>query len=279
MDRYMAYDEGDPMSSLKKINADAGTNFRRWKEVTAVVKEANEPPPAAPVVQAVNCAKCGGTLHAEGNYPNLFRCGDCDTVQKLEAETTVAQGDGKSVGESGVASEQHQPAPEVQAEPTEAEVREPRTSPTPEPDFPRKVSDRVAYQMRGRGITVTDGWPVAGGRGTFTTPDETWKYDEDGQVILVWEHVSWKVQRDSMYEAIIGQPLVRAGDGSVDVSMFTAHHAWIDYLSEYRQKKLDAVKEGIITFATDRVAWFQDGISIYQTTIGSLLEQSLNSRE
>ena len=35
------------MPSLKSINAEAGTNFRRWKELTAVVKEANEPTPAS----------------------------------------------------------------------------------------------------------------------------------------------------------------------------------------------------------------------------------------
>ena len=73
------------MPSLRSINQEAGTSFRRWKEVTAVVKEANNPPPVVPMMEAVDCAKCGGTLHAEGNYPNLFRCGDCDTVQKLEA--------------------------------------------------------------------------------------------------------------------------------------------------------------------------------------------------
>ena len=30
------------MPSLRSINKEAGTHFRRWKEVTAVVKEANE---------------------------------------------------------------------------------------------------------------------------------------------------------------------------------------------------------------------------------------------
>ena len=98
--------------------------------------------------------------------------------------------------------------------------------------------------MRGKGFTVEDGWPIAGGRGTFTTPDETWKYDDDGLVGIVWEHVPWKEQRDSMYEVIIDQPLVRAGDGSPDPSMFAVHHGWIDNMSEYRQKKLDAVKSG-----------------------------------
>ena len=76
------------MPSLRSINKEAGTNFRRWKEVTAVVKAANTPTVKQPVptpegpeypapMQAVTCAKCGGTLHAEGNYPNLFRCGTC----------------------------------------------------------------------------------------------------------------------------------------------------------------------------------------------------------
>ena len=130
--------------------------------------------------------------------------------------------------------------------------------------------------MRGKGFTVTDGWPVAGGRGTFTTPDETWKYGKDGQVHVVWEHVSWDEQRKSMYEVLIDQPLVRAGDGRPAYSMFTFHHGWIDHLQSYRQKKIDAVREGITTFASDRVAWFQEGVLIYQTTIGALLEQSLS---
>ena len=81
-----------------------------------------------------------------------------------------------------------------------------------------------------------------------------------------------------MYGVIIDQPLVRAGDGSPSPSMFEVHHGWIDYMSEYRQKKLDAVKEGVKSFAEDRVAWFQDGIPIYQTTIGALLAQSLSLR-
>ena len=54
------------------------------KAEVEVMKAADEPVPAPAPMQAVNCAKCGGTLHAEGNYPNLFRCGDCATVQKLE---------------------------------------------------------------------------------------------------------------------------------------------------------------------------------------------------
>ena len=123
-----------------------------------------------------------------------------------------------------------------------------------------------------------DGWPIAGGRGTFTTSDETWKYDENGDVSIVYEHVPWAEQRDSMYCVLIEQPLVRAGDGSLDPSMFKIHHGWIDNMSEYRQKKLDAVKEGVETFAEDRVAWFQAGVPIYQTTIGALLAQSLSER-
>ena len=131
-----------------------------------MVKEAANPPPPPvllPVVQAVPCAECGGTLHAEGNYPNLFRCGDCDKVQKLVPGPRLSP-----------------PAPEPVREPTETEVREAEHVRQPSPDFPRKLSSRVAYQMRGRGFTVVDGWPIAGGRGTFSTPDETWKYDDDG---------------------------------------------------------------------------------------------------
>ena len=263
------------MPSLRSINAEAGTNFRRWKEVGPAIKEgeqakaevevmkAAEPAPMAEVeeketMQAVACAKCGGTLHAEGNYPNLFRCGTCNTVQKLEPTPM--------------------PTPPTPEPVTEAEVREGEHVRQPSPDFPRKLSDRVAYQMRGRGITVVDGWPVAGGRGTFTTGDETWKYDGNGDVAIVWEHVPWAEQRDSMYVVIIDQPLVRAGDGSLDPSMFKVHHGWIDNLSEYRQKKLAAVKKGVSTFALDRVAWFQGGVPIYQTTIGELLRQSLSLR-
>ena len=98
------------MPSLRSINKEAGTSFTRWKQVAPAIKEGEQakaevevmkatepvpeaaPPKAEPAptlaveepVQSVNCAKCGGTLHAEGNYPNLFRCGTCDTVQKLE---------------------------------------------------------------------------------------------------------------------------------------------------------------------------------------------------
>ena len=257
------------MPSLRSINKEAGTSFTRWKEVGPAIKEgeqakaevevmkAAEP---TPIMEAVNCAKCGGTLHAEGNYPNLFRCGTCGTVQKLEPTPEVEE-------------------PEPEPEPTETEVREAEHVRQPSPDFPRKLSSRVAYQMRGRGFTVVDGWPIASGQGgTFTTSDETWKYDDDGLVGIVWEHVPWKEQRDSMYEVIIDQPLVRAGDGSPDPSMFAVHHGWIDNMSEYRQKKLDAVKEGVTAFAEDRVAWFQDGIPIYQTTVGALLAQSLSLR-
>ena len=258
------------MSSLRSINKEAGTSFRRWKEVGPAIKEgeqakaevevmkAAEPVPIAEVdetMEAVNCAKCGGTLHAEGNYPNLFRCGTCNTVQKLEPT----------------------PTPEVpEAEPAMAKPT-PKDEPIPEP-WPPKLSDRVAYQMRGKGFTVEDGWPISGGRGTFTTSTEKWKYDDDGQVFLVWNHHPWNVQRDSMYLAIIDQPLVRAGDGSPAPSMFEAHHGWIDNMSEYRQKKLDAVKSGVFAVAQERVAWFQDGVPIYQTTIGALLEQSLSLR-
>ena len=60
--------------------------------------------------------------------------------------------------------------------------------------------------------------------------------------------------------------------------MFAVHHGWIDNMSEYRQNKLDAVKSGVFTFAQDRVAWFQGGVPIYQTTIGELLRQSLSLR-
>ena len=42
------------MPTLKGINAEAGTNFRRWKEVTAVVKEANKPPVKAREVERFN---------------------------------------------------------------------------------------------------------------------------------------------------------------------------------------------------------------------------------
>ena len=208
------------MPTLKGINAEAGTNFRRWKEV-----------PQALI--------------------------DLKVAQPLPEEPT--------------------PIPEV-PEVLAVTLESPPRMRHPEPDFPRKLSDRVAYQMRGKGLTVEDGWPVAGGRGTFTTPDEKWKYGDDGKVRLVWEHVPWKEQRKSMYEVIIDQPLVRAGDGSPHPSMFKFHHGWIDNLRNYRQKKLDAVTQGVTDFATDRVAWFQDGVPIYQTTIGALLAQSLSLR-
>ena len=265
------------MPSLKSINAEAGTNFRRWKEVPKALIDSrpslmpgedqrdNGPIKEEVPVQAVNCMKCGGTLHAEGNYPNLFRCGTCDTVQKLEANEPAPE----PVSEAPITDE----TLSEQANPPWTWER-PST-----PDFPSKLSDRVAYQMRGRGFTVEDGWPIAGGRGTFTNGDETWKYDSDGRVHIVWNHHSWNEQRKSMYEAIIDQPLLRAGDGSLDPSMFEAHHGWIDYMSEYRDGKLDAVREGVSTFAEDRVAWFQDGIPIYHTTIGALLAKSLSLRE
>ena len=43
--------------------------------------------------------------------------------------------------------------------------------------------------------------------------------------------------------------------------------------------KIDAVTEGVLTFASHRVGWFQDGVLVYQTTIGALLQQSLSHRE
>ena len=61
--------------------------------------------------------------------------------------------------------------------------------------------------------------------------------------------------------------------------MFKTHHGWIDYLTEYREKKLDAVAEGVSTLASNRVAWFQDGVVVYRTTIGALLDQSLRERD
>lgn len=165
-------------------------------------------------------------------------------------------------------------APVATPEPPEVKEPVPETTPL----FPRKLSGRVAEQMRGKGFTVTDGWPIAnpGDSGTFTTGDETWKYGETGKLALVWEHVSWDEQRKVMYEAIIDQPLVRSGDGSPAPVMFEHHQAWIDFLSDYRQAKIDAVTEGVLTFASHRVAWFEDGVLVYQTTIGALLQQSLS---
>ena len=115
------------MPSLRSINAEAGTHFTRWKELTeAVTIEEAKPTPIPEVdetIQSVNCAKCGGTLHAWSNYPNLFKCGTCGTVQKLEPTPEVEE-------------------PEPEPEPTETEVREAEHVRQPSPDFPRKLSDR-----------------------------------------------------------------------------------------------------------------------------------------
>ena len=106
-----------------------------------------------------------------------------------------------------------------------------------------------------------DGWPIASGQGgTFTTSGRNLEVRRKRpDVGIVYEHVPWAEQSETRCtQVIIDQPLVRAGDGSPDPSMFAVHHGWIDNMSEYRQKKLDAVKSGVFTFAQDRVAWFQE---------------------
>ena len=271
------------MPSLKSINAEAGTNFRRWKEVTAMAKEAvtpkpPPPPPPSPFTEEemkVCQCECGCKADLDPDSPfKVPVCEPCSMDVHMEKEAApVLEEDTQPVQEQPqpVPEEQPQPTPEEQPQPVPKVVRS-------EDDWPPKLSDRVAYQMRGKGFTVRDGWPVAGGRGTFTTEGETWKYGDDGQLHIVWNHHPWNEQRNSMYEVIIDQPLVRAGDGSLDPSMFKTHCGWIDHMSEYQEKKLNAVREGVESFASDRVAWFQDGVLIYQTTIGALLEQSLSLR-
>ena len=200
------------MPSLRSINKEAGTNFRRWKEVTAVVKEA---------------------------YGNT-------TGPLPEAKPT--------------------PIPEV----PEAE---------PEPDFPPRITNRrVEWQMRGAGYQIEDGYPVRcpnGGK-DFQTGEATWKFDDNGELRVAWEPTTNEEHRVVQYGALVDQPLVRAGDGSLDPSMFKTHHGWINFLTEYREKKLEAVRNTPAHVAAKQVAWFEAGVVIYRTTIGALLAQSLN---
>ena len=187
------------MPSLKDINKAAGTNFRRWKEVTEAV-----------------------------------------TVKETE------------------------PTPEVK-----------EAAPMPEQsEFPPRITnERIVWQMRGAGYEFEDGYPVRCPKGAkdFQAGDVLWKFDGDDNLLVAWEPTTWPEQREVQYEAIIDQPLVRAGDGQPDDSMFTGHRQWAT-----QWNKQDAIREW--SHRDNRVAWFEAGVLVYQTTIGALLEQSLAGR-
>ena len=108
----------------------------------------------------------------------------------------------------------------------------------------------------------------------FQTGEATWKFDDNGDLRVAWEPTTNEEHRVVQFEAIVDQPLVRAGDGSLDTSMFKTHHGWINYMTEYREMKLEAVRNAPAHVAAKQVAWFEAGVVIYRTTIGALLAQS-----
>ena len=152
--------------------------------------------------------------------------------------------------------------------------------PTEQSEFPPRITnERVIFQMRGAGYQFEDGYPVRspGKGGDFQTGDVTWKFDDNGDLLVAWEPTTNEEHRVVQFGAIVDQPLVRAGDGSLDPSMFKTHHGWINYMTEYREKKLEAVRNAPAHVAAKQVAWFEAGVVVYQTTIGALLDQSIGA--
>ena len=167
------------------------------------------------------------------------------------------------------------------APPYDSEViKKPTESAAPQNWVPPRITNlRVERQMRGKGFKFKDGYPIhlpPGGSGsTFTNIECIYKYNQEGALFLVCERTTWNEQRAVQYESIIDQPLVRA-DGKPSKSMFQFHHGWINHMVSYRKKKLDAVRNVSPKIAAKRVAWFDDGVVVYTTTIGDLLVQSLS---
>ena len=192
----MVYDRG--MTSIKKLNAIAGTSYTRWKQIAKALTPKEEPMPTSPK-----------------EFP------------------------------------------------------------------PRITNERVVMQMRGAGFRFEDGYPVRCPKGAkdFQTGEATWKFDDNGELRVAWEPTTNEEHRVVQYGALVDQPLVRAGDGSLDPSMFKAHHGWINYMTEYREKKLEAVRNAPAHVAAKQVAWFEAGVVIYRTTIGALLNESIDTLE
>ena len=194
------------MTSIKKLNAIAGTSYTRWKQIAKALTPKEEP------------------------MPN-------DTPPVL--------------------------------------------TPTKEEFPPRITNQRVLRQMRGAGFKLLDGYPLRCPKGAkdFQTGEVTWKFDGKDNLRVAWEPTTNEEHRVVQYEAIVDQPLVRAGDGSLDPSMFKTHHGWINYMTEYREKKLEAVRNAPAHVAAKQVAWFEAGVVIYRTTIGALLNESIDTLE
>ena len=145
--------------------------------------------------------------------------------------------------------------------------------PTEQSEFPPRITnERVIQQMRGAGYQFEDGYPVRCRKGAkdFQAGDATWKFDYNGDLFAAWEPTRWTAQREVQYEALVDQPLVRAGDGTPADSMFTGHRQWAN-----QWNKQAAIRDW--AHRANRVAWFEAGVVVFQTTIGALLDQSIGA--
>ena len=138
-----------------------------------------------------------------------------------------------------------------------------------ESDFPPRITNPTELrQMQGAGYQITDGYPVKAPRGgDYQTGDVTWKFDGDGNLVSAWEPVEWNEMRETMFNVIIEEPLK---DGQPD---FQYHHAWINYMM--RDEKLGRIRAVPAEIAAKRMAWFENGEKVHETTVGELLRQSL----
>ena len=190
------------MTSIKKLNAIAGTSYTRWKQVAKALTPKEDP------------------------------VKEMDIQDQLEAESVYVR-----------------------------------------PEFPPRITnERVIQQMRGAGYQFEDGYPVRCPKGAkdFQAGDATWKFDYNGDLFAAWEPTRWTAQREVQYEALVDQPLVRAGDGTPADSMFTGHRQWAK-----QWNKQDAIRDW--AHRDNRVAWFEAGVVVYQTTFGALLDQSIGA--
>ena len=155
------------MPSLKSINAEAGTNFRRWKEVSKALME------AAPE----RCESCK-SVSDEMRYDNegIPLCPSC-WYEEVKEDTVD-----KPVPQHIIDSMPDFP-PRI-TNPTEL-----------------RQMQGAGYQFHdGFPVKAPRG-------GDYQTGDATWRFDGDGNLISVWEPVPWNEARTTMFHVITEEPL------------------------------------------------------------------------
>ena len=290
------------MPSLKKINAEAGTNFRRWTEVSEVLKDVS--PMVAEVLEAKvhrgRMTKAEHTaIHARtpnGHEPHAHDARNLMGAHEEAQPVPIPEANEPpapivTTANVFVGPVEPETKPEPVPEPTldrdKARVRatnsagsddwkeDPVDKPVPQhiidsmPDFPPRITNPTElWQMQGAGYQIEDGYPVkAPNGGDYQTGDVTWQFDGDGGLLSAWEPVRWNDARETMFSVITDTPLK---DG---LPNFQYHHAWINYMM--RDKKVEAIQNVTSEIAAKRVAWFENGAKVHETTIGELLRQSL----